>query len=378
MQSGTTLRLAVPFALLIAPRGTLAAPQVDTLAVLGGLKDAGGLVTHLPRAATFTSGGVFFVQDGGGYLISEAGEVTRIVDEGEGPGEIDWVRNASGTGPHEVRMWDEQPGRLTVLNLDSENVTTASLPGINLMFGYTLGSPTSDGRLITARSEFLAKWVSTRPDRFDRIVHEQDTIEIAVHDPADGSVATVGRFRGSDRYDGDFAPGHYRALVTMVGDRVAVGSSHSSSFVLIDVVGGGRQTVVASVAPREFDARLQQRLEAEFVGASADFRIGGQQVGSRDEGRAAVVDAAGPPDHSPWFDAAILSESSDDLWLRQVATVPGPTDVWRVVRRGGEDRLVELPVRMRLLAVRDDLIFGYTWDELDITTLLLLRLRPDA
>jgi len=342
--------------------------QIDTIARFGGLDDAGGLVSFQPYAAAFMGDDVVLSQGDGLYLLSADGSARQFSARGEGPGDVQFVRELAVFGDS-ILAFDIVQRRLTIFVGGSREISTSSFPDVA---AYHEASPLSDGSIVTFYLPDLERLVRSPGYRGAGAVVRPDSLFVRRRAPG-GDPTLIGVFQMSPRYQTSagtfFAPGHERLLRWVDGDHLLVAGSHASTFVVLDLFTGERRNGSTSLEPRPFDPRLHGLLVDEFV-SQEQTGLGFGSPRPATEARRAVVAAAGRPRLAPLFDRAVLAQSGE-VWLREVDEPGGSIDTWRVVSTATSERVVRLPSDLVIRAIRADRIVATSRDEFDVSTVFL-------
>ena len=351
---------------------SIAAPQpvraqVDTIARFGGLGDARGLVSFRPYTAAFRGDDVILSQGDGLYVLSLSQPARRFSARGDGPGDVQSVRQMAVVGDS-LLTFDLVQRRLTVFTDDMREASTIAFPDAA---AWNEASPLSDGSIVAFRAPDFEKLMRTPGYRGAGVQVRPDSIVVERRTPGSDPVE-LGVFAMSPRYrtsDGTyFAPGHERVLQWTAGGHVLMANSHSARFDVIRPLTGERWTSASSRLERPMDPRTHDLLVEQFLNEErAGLGFAPQQT-TRDA-RRAVVEAAGPAAQAPLFDKAVLAESGE-VWLREGA---GPqVETWVVVSSTETERTVLIPSDLTILAIRANQIIATSRDELDVATILWL------
>lgn len=346
-----------------------ASAQVDTLARFGGLDDAGGLVSFRPGAAAFSRDQIILSQGDGLYILGPNEPARRFSARGEGPGDVQLVRELAVFGDS-ILTFDMVQRRLTVFSDDTREASTTSFPDVA---AWNEAAPLSDGSLVAFHYPDFERLVLSPKHKGTDVVVRPDSMFVQRREPGRDPVS-LGVFSMSARYQTSagtwFAPGHKRVFRSAEGDGVLLATSHSPEFVVINPVTGKRWNGSASVRARPLDPTLHDLLVEEFLNQE-EANLGFTEPQATADAKRAVVRAAGRSRLAPLFDRAILAHSGE-AWLRERREPGAELDTWRVVSRSAPERAVRIPSDFTILAIQADRIVASSRDEFDVATLFVL------
>jgi hypothetical protein len=361
--------------------------RLDTLFVLGGVRDRGGLTVHEALAAVILPDGQVALSQADGIHLADAdGQgVRRLAREGQGPGEvnavwaIDWDQGAT-----DLIWYDFLLLRFTRLDLSTNAVATHRIrPARGSLWPDLLVAPLADGRVLA-----LDRRRDARRSDVPGIRSVEDTAIVVLSDSA-GSSTRLGSFpRGrvyqvverqgatGFREGSEAPPGGRRLLSSAAGGRIALAYSDDAT-VNVLASDGSRRSATAPVTRQRLGDAEWREIRAAYLETEArsvttpDGRAISLDPTSR---RQRVLDAAERPEWRPLFDQVQMSVTGE-VWVREVAASSAAVARWHILRRDGGAALVTLPANLELLSVRDRTLVARVRDALDVESVVVLVVR---